>query len=167
MLCNLAKKTCWTNWLKCINHLDKIDIHQSLLEELRLRENKLQEDLQMLRSDISTDTKSTAGDKHETSRAMNQLEQERVLGQIQIIRTQLHTILKMDTSLVLPTIGFGSVIQTNLGIFFISLGIGLLTLKDQKIFCIGQDAPISQFLFGKSVGTHQWNGKALVIQQIY
>jgi hypothetical protein len=147
--------------------LDKVDIHQTLVEELRLRERKIQEELIMLRNDVAGDTKSTAGDKHETSRAMNQLEQERILGQLQTVRIQLHTILKMDTSLVLPKIGFGSVIQTNLSIFFISIGIGLLTSNNQKIFCIGQDAPISQFLLGKSVGTHQWNGKALVIQQIY
>lgn len=97
---------------------------------------------------------------------MNQLEQERVLGQLQNVRSQLHTILKIDATLVSPSVGFGSVIETNLGIFFISVGIGQLSVGGTNVFCIGQDAPISQFLIGKSVGSYQWNQKELVIDKV-
>ncbi len=64
-------------------------------------------------------------------------------------------------------VGFGSVVETNLGVFFISVGIGQLSLEAKKIYCIGQDAPISKFLLGKSVGSYQWIGKELVIEHIH
>ena len=73
--------------------MDKITLHHYLLNELRQREAHLLKELEVLREDVAGDTKSTAGDKHETGRAMNQLEQERVLGQLQTVRSQLNLVL--------------------------------------------------------------------------
>ena len=146
--------------------MDKNTLHRYLLQEVHDREADLLKELEILREDVAGDTKSTAGDKHETGRAMNQLEQERILGQLQTVRSQLHTILKIDPTLVLQTVGFGAVVESTFGIFYISVGIGQLLVESTTVFCIGQDAPISQFLHGKKVGAYQWNGKSLNIQQI-
>jgi len=146
--------------------LDKITLHHYLLNELRQREAHLLKELEVLREDVAGDTKSTAGDKHETGRAMNQLEQERVLGQLQTVRSQLNLVLKIDTSINVTSASFGALIESNMGYFFISVGIGQLNFEGTNVFCIGQDAPISKFLFGKSTGSFSWNDKELILHQI-
>lgn len=145
---------------------DKQELKVYLSQWLQTREEAYISELEELRTAVANDSKSTAGDKHETGRAMNQLEQERMLSQVQIVRTQISQILRLDTELKTEQIGSGSLIETNLGIFYISAGLGQLSFKDKTIFCIGPDAPISQFLKGKSVGTYEWNGKSLVIKTI-
>jgi hypothetical protein len=147
--------------------LDKAALHQHLINELHLRETLLLKELETLREDVAGDTKSTAGDKHETGRAMNQLEQERILGQLQLIRSQVSTIQKIDCSLKLETVSFGSLIESNLGYFLISVGIGQLSFEGTTVFCIGQEAPISKFLLGKSVGSYRWNDREFTINQLY
>jgi hypothetical protein len=147
--------------------LDKAALHQHLTNELRYRETQLLNELETLREDVAGDTKSTAGDKHETGRAMNQLEQERILGQLQLIRSQLNTTQKIDCSLKLETVSFGSLIESNLGYFFISIGIGQLSFEGTTVFCIGQEAPISKFLLGKSIGSYRWNDRELLLNRLY
>ena len=147
--------------------MDKTNLHLHLINELRQRETHLLKELELLREDVAGDTKSTAGDKHETGRAMNQLEQERLLGQLQTVRSQLNLVIKIDPTINITSASFGSLIESNLGYFFISVGIGQLNFEGTNVFCIGQEAPISKFLSGKSEGTYNWNDKDLIIYSVY
>ena len=70
------------------------------------------------------ETKSSAGDKHETGRAMAQLEQEKNAQQLNealALREQLNKIDPLQRS---SSIQPGSFVKTNLGNFYISISAG-------------------------------------------
>ena len=56
----------------------KAGLHKHCINLLRQKDATLRDELAELTASLQDDTKSSAGDKHETSRAMNQLEQEKI-----------------------------------------------------------------------------------------
>ena len=84
----------------------------------------------------NSDTKSSAGDKFETSREMAQIEIHKI--ETEILKTQqFFTDLASKTS---------QLIITDNGTFLISIPFGKLILNDEKIFCISKNAPITKHL---------------------
>ena len=84
----------------------------------------------------NSDTKSSAGDKFETSREMAQIE-------IQKIETEISKTQQFITDLFAK---FSKFIITDKGTFLISIPFGKLILNDEKIFCISRNAPITKHL---------------------
>ncbi|MDX2172498.1 MAG: 3-oxoacyl-ACP synthase [Bacteroidota bacterium] len=99
----------------------------------------------------NNETKSTAGDKHETAKAMMQLEQEKLSNQLTLLITQLNDLQKIDVSKSHVTIGNGSVVSTNNGILFIGVGLGKIKIKETDVFAISVLSPLANLLNGKKV----------------
>lgn len=113
----------------------------------------LQHEIEQLRSDISSDSKSTAGDKHETSRAMAQLEMEKLGLQILDYQQQLQSIRQFQSLHgSSDTIKTGSLIELSNGWFFLGLGIGKVTFQSTDVFCLSLQSPLGQQLFNKKIG---------------
>lgn len=141
-------------------------IHAALLKEIDFRFTNLQTTLKDVLIATANDTKSSAGDKHETSRAMAQLEQEKIGGQISEINKIQEILYRIDPSTIHSTIQLGSLVQTNNGWFYLSAGIGPLTVNKELIFCMTLAAPLGKLLFGKKSGdTIEWQGKSIEIIQ--
>lgn len=101
---------------------------------------------------LTSETKSSAGDKHETGRAMLQLEREKAgnqLAEIVKVKTQLSKINIETTS---ETIGLGSIIYTTQANYFIAISAGQLEADNQLFYAISPATPIGQLLMGKLVG---------------
>jgi transcription elongation GreA/GreB family factor len=110
------------------------------------------------------DTKSSAGDKHETGRAMAHLEQEKIAGQLSEMNKMSEILHRIDSTQKHTKIQLGSLIETSIGVFFISVGIGSIQIENTTIFCMTAAAPLGKELLGKSVGTEiQWQGKKIEI----
>lgn len=62
--------------------MKKSDVIFELRNTLSLKALTLEEELNDIKEALFQDSKSTAGDKHETSRAMAQLEQEKLGKQL-------------------------------------------------------------------------------------
>lgn len=91
----------------------------------------------------NSDTKSSAGDKFETSREMAQIEIKKLDDQIKKTQQFLFD-LKADTSLL---------IKTDKGFFFICIAYGKLIIsEDIQVICISNLAPISNFLLTTEIG---------------
>jgi len=84
----------------------------------------------------NSDTKSSAGDKFETSREMAQIE-------IQKIETEISKTQQFFTDLASKA---SQLIITDKGAFLISIPFGKLILNHEKIFCISRNAPITKHL---------------------
>ena len=114
----------------------------------------LQAEIEQLRSDIASDSKSTAGDKHETSRAMAQLEMEKLGHQILDYQKQLQWIKQLQETAHINTgtIGIGSLIQLTNGWYFLGPGIGKVGFQDQSVFCISVHSPLGLQLINKTTG---------------
>lgn len=99
------------------------------------------------------DTKSSAGDKFETTREM--VSQDIARTKSLLFDGQQN--LQLLTSLAgLPsgtdTARNGSVVYTNKGIFYISISAGQLTVDDQIVFAISAASPIGKLMIGKKIG---------------
>jgi transcription elongation GreA/GreB family factor len=100
-----------------------------------------------------SDTKSSAGDKHETSRAMAQIEIEQLQVQLQRVLQSKDILDKMNTEDGMTQGQLGSLIDTDAGIYFLSIGLGPIQLEDgQAVYAVSLQAPIGELLLGKSKG---------------
>ena len=138
-------------------------IHQQLDEKML----ELQRRFADLKSDLGSEHKSSAGDKHETSRAMTQLEQEKLSSHLNQFQQQKETLSKIDSTNH-KQIQFGSLIMTSNGIFFISIGLGKIEVDNQSVFCISPSSPVGQLFLGRKSGdTIQFNGNSFTIQEVF
>ena len=145
----------------------KESIHKTLRKQLTFRIDEIQNILDDLHLSGSRDAKSSAGDKHETGVAMAQLEQEKLRYQIQEFQKMQDVVQKINPSKTNSKINLGSLVQTDKGWFYISVGLGSLTFKEQVIFVINPEAPFGKALIEKEKGDSiHFNGVESEIIQV-
>jgi len=141
-------KTC-TNYLK-----DKINSLHAIINEVSEASN--------------SESKSSAGDKHETSKAMMQLEIEKLGTQLNEAELQLVEFEKINFNKNFQCIEQGSLVETNKGSFLIASSIGKITIENQIIFVISNKSPLAIALAGKQQkDVLNFNGVEYVINYIY
>jgi hypothetical protein len=136
-------------------------LYKTMLQE---KINHIQQTLQDLGSSAANETKSTAGDKHETALAMLQLEQENKRKQLTELLQQQATLLRIDPAIVSPYVLNGSLVTTDQGYFFISVGLGKIEYKEKIIFALSPLAPLGQQLLNRHAGDSiELNGRHYII----
>ncbi|MES2514470.1 MAG: 3-oxoacyl-ACP synthase [Bacteroidota bacterium] len=91
----------------------------------------------------NAESKSSAGDKHETSKAMMQLEIEKLGNQLKEAEEQLKEFEKINFNKVFQTIEQGSLVETDKGYFFIAGSAGKLIIEEETVFVISDRSPLS------------------------
>ncbi len=138
---------------------------QALLEHiestLREKERSYLKALESLKEDLSSASKSSAGDKHETGRAMVHLEQEKLGKQILNTQKELKTLQMMKQSQS-GSVALGSLITTNGPIFLLGIGLGIIQFKQKQIVCVSMLSPIAQNLSQLRIGDSFNFGKQTV-----
>ena len=115
----------------------------------------------------SNQTKSSAGDKFETGRAMMQAEEDRNTVQLAKALALQNDLAKVNRFATSETAVLGSLVMTNKGPYFLSIGIGKVKLDSTTYFAISLESPIGQLLFGKKVGDKvSFRGNEIVIKQL-
>lgn len=115
----------------------------------------------------SSQSKSSAGDKFETSRAMMQAEEDRNTVQLARALALQNDLAKVNRFAVSETAVLGSLVMTNKGPYFLSIGIGKVKVDTTTYFAISLESPIGQLLFGKKVGEKiNFRGNNIVIKEI-
>jgi transcription elongation GreA/GreB family factor len=109
-------------------------------------------EMKALQDSANEETKSSAGDKYETARAMAQLEIEKLSGQVAEFTSQLSALSKIRVEVSLPAAAFGSLVETDRGFYFIAISIGEVKVDDQKMFVISPSSPMAQKLVGLKSG---------------
>lgn len=113
---------------------------------------------------LQSETKSSAGDKHETGRAMLQLEMEKAGQQIAGISQMSLTLAKLDLFNTSKTAHLGSVLFTDSTNYFLAVSAGKLTVCGNDFFAISISSPIGKLLLGKQEkDTVIFNGKSFQI----
>lgn len=115
---------------------------------------------------LLSETKSSAGDKHETGRAMLQLEMEKAGQQLKGIHLMKETIAK--TSLKNNNvISLGSVVKTNKANYFLCISAGQLNFESETFFGVSVSSPIGKQLLGKRVNNEiVFNGNKFIIKEV-
>jgi transcription elongation GreA/GreB family factor len=104
--------------------------------------------LSELNQGAQNDSKSSAGDKHETARAMMQLEQEKIGKQLQEAEEINNALNKIDTQLTSKNIAVGSLVKTNFGYFYLAAALGKLIINNQEVYVLSPKSPLGLKLIG-------------------
>ncbi len=115
----------------------------------------------------NNETKSSAGDKYETGRAMAHLEKERIASQL----NQLHNLQKalslIKSDRLNETITVGSVVFTPQMNYYISVGLGAVEVAGQKFFCISPVSPIGKIFLEKAGdGEVSFQGRQIRVEKV-
>jgi len=138
---------------------------QHLQEDLQSRIVSATADLHEMKEARDNETKSSAGDKYETGRAMVAIEMEKLSNQINQMQDSLAKLEFDGDSSTL--VGDGSLVVTSQGIFLISIGLGRVTFSGQDFFVISSTSPIGELLSGKKVGDHfEFRNKKYLVEEI-
>ncbi len=98
---------------------------------------------------LESETKSSAGDKHETGRSMLQLEMEKAGQQLKDVSEMKQQLDRLDMGFVSKNIRLGSVVMTSQANYFIAISAGVIEIDKTVFFAISSDSPIGKLLLGK------------------
>lgn len=131
------------------------------------RISRIQQDINDIQESLASETKSSAGDKHETGRAMLQLEREKLGQQLQEAEKMAIILSRISITYKAKTIVLGSWVKTSKSEYFLAVSAGEFTSETESIYCISGGTPIGQLLLGKSIGdVITFNGDKIRIAQI-
>jgi hypothetical protein len=129
------KQKIYSHYLKLL--LDKIALLQQVLNDLK--------------ESGSNETKSTAGDKHETALAMLQIEQANKRNQMQELLLQKAALEKINPAVTAPMVVSGSLIKTNQGWLYMSVALGRAAVDDIAVIALSPQSPLGKNLMGLKV----------------
>jgi len=131
------------------------------------RISRIQKDIDGIQESLGSETKSSAGDKHETGRAMLQLEREKLGQQLQEAEKMAIILSRISITYKAKTIVLGSWVKTSKADYFLAVSAGEYSGGNESIFCISGGTPIGQLLLGKSIGdVVDFNGEKIRVKQI-
>jgi transcription elongation GreA/GreB family factor len=115
----------------------------------------------------NSETKSSAGDKYETGRAMAQNERDRNTVQLHEARQLLGELQRIDPAKACDAVRPGALAVTSMGRFYISISAGKITVDGVDYFAVSAAAPVAQALSGKRAGEQAtFNGKAVRVEAV-
>ena len=131
-------------------------IKQQLLDQLRgqleSRKQTILDAIDRVEDGLKSETKSSAGDKHETGRAMLQLEREKLGNQLNLVQIDEKTLARIELNEQTSVVKVGSLVKTSQLNYFISVGAGKLLINDDTIYAISLNSPIGQLLISRQKG---------------
>lgn len=142
-------------------------LHSACEEYLDKRLATIEKTMASHQKALTSETKSSAGDKHETGRAMIQLEMEKAGQQLDSIQEMKEILSKVDPSKTNEIGSLGALVETSQGIYFLSISAGQLQVHNEYYFAISTASPIGRLLLGKKKGEQLiWNGKEIKVHNI-
>ena len=125
---------------------------QQCKDYLQHRIQRLKKSIQELESDLEGETKSSAGDKYETSREMMNAEINKLQQQLQEFRKLEEVLAVARQRKVSENIELGSIVTTNLANYFLAIPVGELKFQNESYYGIGINSPIGKLMLGKTKG---------------
>lgn len=122
---------------------DKIAIAKQGMEEAQASANN--------------ETKSSAGDKYETGRAMSQRERDLHARQLAELINMKKTFSTIDPKKKCTKVELGALVETATAQFFVSASLGAVKIGKASVMAISAISPIAQAMLGKQTGdTFVW-----------
>jgi len=129
----------------------KQKIFQEFLKQIEANIASYQYTLNELKHSVANETKSTAGDKHETALSMLQIEQSAVAKHLFDAIETKNNFLKTSQEVHHDEIRKGSLVKTTQGYFFISVALPKIVVDNQCIIAISPTSPLGMQLLGKKL----------------
>ena len=117
---------------------------------------------------LESESKNSAGDKHETGRAMLQLEREKLGEQIKKTERNLQLLMPLENHITTEKVSVGAVVKTTHFNYYIAISSPTLIVEQEEVYCISALSPIGKLLLGKKVGeTLRFNNMTSTITGIF
>ncbi len=145
----------------------KEELYKQCLEYVQSRMDAAQQGIDEAQQASKDDTKSSAGDKYETGRAMMQQETDRNMSQLNEANKLKVALNAINPTAIHATIDTGSVVKTNNGNFYLAISAGTIHVERESYFAISPASPIGFKLKGLKVGDRfDLNGKEYLIEGV-
>jgi transcription elongation GreA/GreB family factor len=145
----------------------KQKIYEHFVKVINEKIKMLQQVLADLKESGANETKSTAGDKHETALAMLQIEQANTREQLEKIVQQKAALEKINPAITASIVVNGSLIKTDRGYLFMSIAAGKASLDGITVMALSPQSPLGGKLMGLKAGdSAEVNNTRYVIESI-
>ncbi|MEP7169012.1 MAG: hypothetical protein ABI855_06530 [Bacteroidota bacterium] len=145
----------------------KQNVYDCCMKQLDDKIEMLKTALHELKEGAENDSKSSAGDKHETARAMMQLEHEKISRQHDETYRQKNELEKIVTQTVSEKIIKGSLIKANDNYFYLSIALGKINVHGVPVIVLSSQSPLGQKMAGLKKGDSvDMNGIHYVIEEV-
>lgn len=147
--------------------IDKKILLENCVDLIDQKLSSIQTAINDYKKDLLSESKSSAGDKHETGRAMLQLEMEKLGQQYQTVLVQKQALQKIDLA-PKKTVQVGSLVFANNMYYFLATSIGQVVCKNNKVMVVSASSPIGKVLIGKNKGANlHFNNTSITITAIF
>ncbi|MCB0466627.1 MAG: 3-oxoacyl-ACP synthase [Aequorivita sp.] len=130
----------------------KNELLQHCQKQVDNRYSKIKQTIADIEESLLEEAKSSSGDKHETGRAMLQIDRENAGKQLQEIEKVAQLLKKIDVKATSDYARLGSLVYTDRFTYFISLSIGTVTLGKTDYLCVALNSPVGLLISGKKMG---------------
>ena len=145
----------------------KQQLYNQCLEYVQQRMDAAQLAIDEAQKAANEETKSSAGDKYETGRAMMQQETGRNRQQLEEINKLKVALNRVSPAQQSATVEPGSIVITDQGNFYIAISAGALRVGGETYFAVSPASPIGLLLAGKRAGEKiMLNGKPYAITMV-
>lgn len=132
---------------------DRMALARKLIKEAQLAANQ--------------DSKSSMGDKYETTREMMALEMKKVGEQIQEAVKLKQVLSQLMPAHATEAIELGSLVSTSIGEFYLSVSLGKIKLNEREIFILSAVSPLGkELLFKKKGDKFSFNTRTIEIHSV-
>lgn len=145
----------------------KSALYKLCVQYAQKRISTAQDALNAAQESSNEESKSTAGDKHDTSRSMMQIAVEQASRQLSEAEKLRDELGRIDISKNPDVIMAGSLVKTSVGNYFIAISAGKMELENEFYFAVSISSPIAQSMKGLKKGDKfQLNGKSTLIEEV-
>ena len=145
----------------------KQKLHNKCLQLIIEKINFLEANQLDLTQGAQNDSKSSAGDKHETARAMMQMEHEKIGKQLKESIHLKEELEKINPQIKTQKVTQGSLIKTNHGVLFLSIGLGKIEVDGISVMVLSAQSPLGIKLLNLAEGDAvEMNGMNYAIEEI-
>ena len=130
--------------------VDKQALLNAANEVLTVKLSDIQVELDGLDKSLKNETKSSAGDKYETSREMIQQEREK-LYELQANTKRMLDLLSASKEKTPTIVETGALVQTDKALLHISVPLGKISSGQTIAFFISPSSPLAQVMLNKKV----------------
>lgn len=145
----------------------KLELYNLCLKHIADSIREIEAAIADRREAMHNETKSSMGDKYETTREMLQQDINMNMERLGKAKLDEATLQAINPESLSDTVVPGSIVQCSNGNFYITISAGNFTIAGKKYYPVSLSSPIGSQLKGKQAGdTFVLNGKSFTINKV-
>lgn len=149
-----------------MNPLKRI-LFDECVKQIQQRIATAKKGMKELQDAANEETKSSAGDKYETGRAMMQQEKDKYAAQLAEALRLENALSRLNPERENEVAGPGSLIITNQGNFYLGIPLGKVHAGGQDFYTLSPASPIGKLMQGARKGSSfDFNGRKYEVREV-